>query len=274
MNDAFIETIHRYLYGDMTSTERDAFEKEIETNKPLQQALALEKALLNTLKDADELQLKESIRSVHRKLQKEDFFSPETAIPQNSLTHKTNQRFIMNRKFAIAAAVLFLLGVVWFTFGRKNNADPNALFAKYYQVDHQKVKETIASLTSYGMAGVQTEQDSLKEALVLFDQGNYSACIKVLNPLLKSHPDNETAQYYLALSHLNEGRYAKAVELLDPLASSPDFPMRYDAKWNLGLCYLKVEGGMRLTLKIFEDLSKDINFPRHREAGAMYNMLK
>ena len=78
--------------------------------------------------------------------------------------------------------------------------------------------------------------------------------------------------YFLGATFMSQGYYAKAIEVFFPL-SRGESPLKNDALWNLGLCYLKTENGMDDARVSFEKLSADNAYHNHRGAKAVLEQL-
>lgn len=177
----------------------------------------------------------------------------------------------MKKVMAIVVALVAIASVVWFL--KPNTAtNPEELFAKYYQAQNEllRTKQLIARLESYGFTG---GFDSLKQALVLYENGQYQEVIKLLTAYQETHKDDLLVQYYIGMSHMNESRYAKAVEYLMPISKAEGSDLKNDAIWNLALCYLKVENGLADAKSTFLDIENDMNNPYHRAAKAVREQL-
>lgn len=277
MNEEYIDKIHRYLAGTMSTAEREAFETEINENPELQNDVELERLLLEGMERAGEAELRQTIGAVHHKLTAEGFFQAGAAAPVSTLSvsHLSKTSF-MRRIMAIAATLVVLAGAVWF-FTRQESAavDPNALFSQHFKLEQevQRAKTAISRLESVGMAGVQTAEDTLRQALQHFEAGRYNEAQNLLKSHLETHPDDQTAQYYLGIIHMSQERYAKAIELLTPLSVAEGSELKNDALWNLGLCYLKAENGQDDAREAFTKLANDNEYPNHRGAKALVEQL-
>ena len=179
----------------------------------------------------------------------------------------------MKRIIAIAASFAILAAAVWFFTRPANTPDPGALFSKYYQPKEeiQRAQEIIPKLES-GLAGIPTDGDTLRDALQFYADGNLEEAEKLLKIYLESSPEDSMALYFLGATFMSQGYYAKAIEVFFPL-SRGESPLKNDALWNLGLCYLKTENGMDDARVSFEKLSADNAYPNHRGAKAVLEQL-
>jgi TolA-binding protein len=274
MNEQYLDTIHRYLNGTMDVNERESFETEMRQNPSLQKDVEMERLLLGGLEHAGETELRQKIGTVQDQLAAEGFFragAAETS-PRLSVTH-LSKTYQMKRIIAIAASFAILAAAVWFFTRPANTPDPGALFSKYYQPKEeiQRAQEIIPKLES-GLAGIPTDGDTLRDALQFYADGNLEEAEKLLKIYLESSPEDLLAAYFLGATFMSQGYYAKAIEIFLPL-SRGESPLKNDALWNLGLCYLKTENGMDDARVSFEKLSADNAYPNHRGAKAVLEQL-
>lgn len=178
---------------------------------------------------------------------------------------------IMKRIIAIAASLMTLAATLWFC---NRSPDPAELFARYHQpgAEQQRAQKIIPTLESQGLAGVQTETDTLRDALQFYADGDFAEAEKRLKIYLESNPEDQLAQYFLGATYMSLGNYAKAVEMFS-LLSQTESPLKNDALWNLGLCYLKMENGIHEARLAFEKLSADNAFKKRQDAKALLEQL-
>jgi TolA-binding protein len=267
-----LDRIHRYLQGQMSPEEARDFEQQLATDTTLGQTLEVERRLLRGLQLAGDAALQKKIAAVDETLEAEGFFRKEAIVKPITSTSKVY--FTMRKMLAAAAVAIILIGIVWVAFFRQAPVDRDAAFAKYYQPESTRVKDITASLESMGMAGVLLESDSLREALLLYQNYRFEEAQVALDTFLAQYPENDTARFYLALTHLQQSRYARAAEILLPLSQNESFTLHRDASWYLGLCTLKFETGQNDAIAIFEKLAKDYDYDKQKDAKGMVILLK
>ncbi|MCU0347756.1 MAG: tetratricopeptide repeat protein [Saprospiraceae bacterium] len=178
----------------------------------------------------------------------------------------------MRKVMSIAAAAIVLLGLVyWGFFREKATVDTVAIFAANFKPETTLIKDIL------GGAGLlppdSLAQDSLKAALVLYDAGKYKEATVALDSFLVRHPANDTAQFYLGMGHLNEERYARAVEVLEPVSQNEASAFQLSAMWYLGLCYFKVDGGFPKAEEIFTSLANNPESKDRQSAQGILQMI-
>jgi TolA-binding protein len=270
-NSAYIDHIHRYLANAMTPQERTDFELKMEADAAFRHDVEVERALLTGIQSAGDKHLKHSIQTAGQRLKQRGFFEEKKAVPHLS----TTKIITMRRAISMAAAIAVLAAAAWWIFYRQPNSDtPDAAFAQYFQKESTQSKAILKNLESFGMAGAENTQDSLRNALTLYDEGKYDDACAAFDGFLVAHPANDTAQFYLAMSHLNASRYARAIEVLTPVMDNSQSAFQQSAKWYTGLCYLKVEDGIEQAKTLFATLAEDAEFADRQAAKGMLTLLK
>lgn len=269
-NNNYTENIHRYLNGTMANEEKSQFENDLKQYQALKQAVELERKILLGLEKLGDHELRKQIQDAHQNLEGQGFFeSRNNIIPINS---KPKLR-LMKRIVAIAAAAVVILGLAWWGFFREKPMDANAIFAQNFQPETDRLGAVMAGFPA-GFAGEPTPQDSLKEALKLYEAGKYNEAAAALDSVLVKHPANDTAMFYLAMSHLNMERYSRALEILTPLSAQDGTAFKLDATWYLGLCYLKVDNGLAQAKEIFGNLAANPDYKDRQSANGILHLLE
>ncbi len=265
------EKIHRYLDQELAPDELEAFEQAVLRDDELANALETEMHIRLALQLYGDAELRRQIHSAHQNFKNQDFFEQNHAAAAAPSPLKIT---FMKQVFRYAAAAAVLLALGWFFLLRSTKPSPDEIVARYRGVKDPHIAAVLKGLESHGLAPTTaTPDDSLAAALQLFDAGKFAEAQTSLKTILQRHPTNDTAAYYLGLAFFNQGHYAAALEQLQSLSTRDNFPFHYDARWTLGLCYLQTEGGEQKALQIFEALAANNDYPQHREAGSIIQML-
>jgi tetratricopeptide (TPR) repeat protein len=267
-NNDYIERLHKYLNREMEGEERARFESELANNEQLVNDLAEEKKLLAGIRLAGDDALRKAITAADKNLESQRFFHQAKVVSIDSA--KTTKSFAMRKIMSIAAAAVVLIGLVyWGFFREKATVDTEQIFAANFKPETTLVKDLL------GGAGLlpadSLAQDSLKAALTLYDAGKYHEATIALDSILVHHPTNDTAQFYLGMGHLNSERYARAIEVLEPLTKNEASSFQLTATWYLGLCYFKVDDGFEKAEEIFTALA---NNPESKDRQSAQGILK
>ncbi|MCF8246118.1 MAG: tetratricopeptide repeat protein [Saprospiraceae bacterium] len=264
-NNAYINRIHQYLSGKMGQAEKSDFEHEMNANEQLANDTKIEEKLLLGISLVGDDDLKKNIASADQHLSAKHFFETGRVVSLQP------NRFIMKKLISIAAAAVILIGLVWWGFFRQTTPSADQLFADNFKAEKIRSVALADALTNSGLVDSMTTEDSLLVALKFYNDGKYNEAMVALDTFLVYHPANDTAQFYLAMTHLNESRYARAVELLTPITYSEVSSFKLDAMWYLGLCYFKVEGGFSKAEEIFTQLAST---PESKDQQAAKGILR
>ncbi len=263
-DDVNIEKAHRYLSGEMSPAERQAFEADMEKNEELRQAVLREQQLLEALERSFDDQVKEDIGQVHRQLEAQGFFTK---------ARRPSGRRVALRA-GLAAAVVALCFGIWWLAVRPASSGPALAFREHFRPETTKVEEIIGELTSVGFTPEMNREDSLREALALYRDGRYPQAANALEGFLNANPQNDTARFYLALAEMSLSKFESAAGRLYALARQDNFTMADDAQWYLALAYLQTEGNWKEARRILRQLADKDNSGRQAEARRLLEKME
>lgn len=207
------ESIERYLQGKMTAEERVAFENSLENDPELVEALALQKDLMQGIRQHFDAHLKAKFEAIEE--------ASSTSTSDKKETHRL-------WKWAASAAVgLTLVGVFYFMNSENRN---KRLYAAYY--------EDFPNIVDRTQRDSQTE---LQNAFIYFQNKQWAEAAEAFQTLRNENPHIYYPGFYQALSLLNLDQPEEALPLLQATATSSDDRFSTPAKWYLALAYLKMD---------------------------------
>lgn len=250
----YIERIHSYLQNELNEADRKNFEKDLASDTQLAADVALERGVLASIKGVGDRNLKSDISSVHEKLRAEGFFDEkaETTQPQSGKI----VRFPMFRILSIAAGLALAMAVAWWVTGGQSQPKNAELFAQYYQPEKTEVQTQIDNLESFGMTGIETTDDSLRNALIFYKKGDYEKANSALEIYTNNHPGDQIGQFYKSLSMLGVGDYVAASQLLGKLSTKENLIKAEDIYWYQALSLLNVPDGEKEAIDIFRKIAE------------------
>ncbi len=194
----------QYLSGQLSGEELEDFEYKLKTNLPFKNEFEKYKALIH---DIDLAFFKNDLENIHTQTQ-------------------PTKTVFLNTKLWWAAASIFIVGLIAFYWIQQNNTP--SLYATYFKKD--------PGLPT--LMGV-TDQLPFQQAMVLYKQGKYKEARSGWKEMLKAYPQNDTLNYYWAMSYLNENKTDSALYYLDKksVRESPKF--RNDALYYKTLISVK-----------------------------------
>jgi len=276
MNFYDIETIEKYLSGELDTATHAGFEKALSEDQALQKEVTFHKDILNGITSAGDEDLALAIELAEINLDEEGFFKNYredidddllkgiTALGDEKLstqiqaaedkiskegffdqkeekTAKVRSLF-NNRLLAIAASLLFLVtaGLLFF---RNAGTNVDQIFANSFKINKLQLEEQINALSELGLAtSNKAELESLKTTLETYKDCTNKTCrLDNINEYLGVYPANNTAKFYHATSLMEQNQFEKAAEILDKLVTLLNFELQPEAQWNQALCYLKIE---------------------------------
>ena len=217
MEDA--DRLQGYLDGDLTATEREAFEEEVARNPDLRERLALHRRLEIALGDSKEEKVEADLAAIMAELPHN--LQDDQAPPRRGRS---------SGYFAIAASLAILLVGAWFFFLRGCSA-PEELYAQHY--------------TAYdGSTELRSEngipKSLLSSAFDTYNEGNYREALQRFAQILKLAPGNPRALFYQGICQMETGAFAPAGESFRRVLADGQNLYLSQASWYLAMTCLKV----------------------------------
>lgn len=236
-NPISFEHIEQYLEGQLSTSDKEAFEKSLASDSELAQRLAKHRQVHTSLKAFARNRIRAEVSDVYKKTK--------------GNTSKTVQ--FPSWTYAMAAAILVLcmlgVGYIWL----KNQHSNPTLFAQHF---------TPHDLRQTTLGHGEPEDDVFSAFEEAYLSGNYKEAIKAgdyyltLPDSMRTEKEDEIVRLGLAIAWLKEENPAKAIELLSDIRtknSQDDV-----ARWYLGLAYL-VDNQTDKAKGIFEEIVADPN---------------
>lgn len=207
-----LELIDRYLSGELTGDELQAFRNRMENEPDFRDKI---REIQLTQLAIGESALEENLHTFHSTL-------------TNEYLHKKN-RLKLFRPWAIAASIILAVTVGWWFFSTKYNKT-SQLYATYYEPD-PGLMTTMGSPTNY----------EFEKAMVEYKNGEYQKAIKAWHQQLMAKPDNDTLIYFLGVAYQAIGTTDSARVYLSSIVEKTESRFYKDANWYLGLLYLETD---------------------------------
>ncbi|MBK8609319.1 MAG: hypothetical protein IPL84_05065 [Chitinophagaceae bacterium] len=216
MNEFDYDMINRYLDGEMTPEEKNAFELGMQQNTDLQNEVDLVKDVQSTLKiklhpTENELAVRNSIAEI-----KTEYFSNKTQTAK--IASLGRNRWVT----AIAAVfVLALVLTVWRPWKKED------LYQQYAAIDMPATAERGSTTDSL-----------LNLAVANFNSKNFAEAIPLFETVLKDSAQNNFVQYFYGIALLQDDQIEKARIQLTGLSTGSSI-FRNEALFYMALSYLK-----------------------------------
>lgn len=212
--------IERYLAGELSTEEVQAFELRLEIDSEFAESFALYQSIQNEMQsDEDEALLKEEL-SRHTK----KYFGEEEkggkVIPMGPVTKK---RWVYAAVAAAACIALLLVFKPW----QDKRLSNDELYAQ------NAVPEDLPT-TLRG-----NNDDSLRaRAAVLYNKKDFAAALPLLDSITRSNPREAQLQLALGICYLQTNKFELAINQFDSLAAGQSI-YKYDAHAWKAYVYLK-----------------------------------
>ena len=206
------ETIKKYLANQLTPTERNAFEQEMENDAFLKESVEG----FEMLTDDDT-----KFTTIHTELNKQ--------IDDKVINSKKGKVIFMNvYKLAAAACIIGVLSITTYRiFFAKKSVNEEQIYASYFK-----------PLTNID-ATVRGENDDSdeKKAANAYENEDYFEALNIYQKLVSNNPKNVKNNLFLGISYLATNQSKKAIDVLQTITQSEEY--HFDIQWYLALAYIK-----------------------------------
>lgn len=228
-----LEAIRRYLAGEMTPEEAQAFAARLAAEPDLQAALDLEVAADRAVRAVDAAQTRRQLQDMHVQMLR-------------------TQRFRrLRRRLAVAASILLVLAPISYLLLLRPSSEVR-LFRKHFSPYPDLIT-------------MKDDGDSSRILLALQPYGadvpKYEKAIELFAAVPADDPFKMEAHLYAGVSHLALDQPEPAIAELKLVIAGPKARLVKDAKWYLGLAYLRANQ-LDLAEKTFQEIAP--TFPKAR----------
>lgn len=212
------ERIEQYLQDRLSPTQRTAFEAEMLADPTLADEVALERDLLEFMKETDVQAFRATVAKVHQQ--------------------KREARIIPlagRRTWALAASVLVLVVAGYFVLDRLLAPSPQDLYLAYFETPAAAEFMDPAILRSRDGASEKQDLQGLEKVAALYRDGQYPEALAAMQAVEPA--DAAAHAYQLGVLYLvNDQPVAALKELETGAAANPD-----GARWYRALALLQLD---------------------------------
>ena len=209
--------IERYNAGEMSDTEKQWFQKELDGNEKLRNEVNLRKRTDDVLKN-------QNVMSLRNKLSEIEKTRKEANIP---VKNSNNPAYI---KYAAVVAVLVLIGSIIMFPGKKLGSEE--IMKRYY-----KAYEPPTSQRS-----IQSGTDAdFTLALEFYNTRDYEKAAILFNKVLENKPNDMQTVLLIGVANFEEKKYPEAKQSFGRVIEDKDNLYIDQAQWYLALCYLNTD---------------------------------
>ena len=209
--------IERYNAGEMSDTEKQWFQKELDGNEKLRNEVILRKR-------TDEVLKKQNVMSLRNKLSEIENARKEVNNPVKS---SGKPAYV---KYAAVVAILVLIGTITLFPGKKLSSEE--IMKRYY-----KAYEPPTSQRSIQSA---TDED-FALALEFYNTRDYEKAAILFNKVLENKPNDMQTVLLVGVASFEERKYPEAKQSFGRVIEDKNNLYIDQAQWYLALCYLNTD---------------------------------
>lgn len=214
------DRLEKFLNNELSKQETELFQKELLTEPDLRKEMQVRKEIEDALNDTDfkmfRDNLEEIVQSEKSKNGKVRFFEFKTP----------SFRWLV----AAASIAMIIVGANAIYVLKGKTFQPKDLVSMYY-----KPYDSYINVRS---GNINTDDIFIK-ALMKYEKKDYNEAIFLLNKVLEVDNNNVASLFYLGVSYVETDRFADAFNAFNKIVDHGDNLFVDQAKWYLGLTYLK-----------------------------------
>lgn len=232
-----INLIEKYLREELSDKDKQSFEQQLEKDTDLAEHFAVEKEIF----EAVQIVAEEQFRGRLSKIQNKNTI-PKKIIP------------LYQRRWFLAASVLFLLGIAWFLSPKNEDLSPNELFAAHYIAPEFNVSRNNTVI-----------EERLVLAETSYRQKDYAKTIQTLESYQLSNSDTKL-NLIIGSCYLEMGQLSEAVTIFERIQQQSE--LKDDATWYLALTHLKAAEMEDAKKELRKLLSNEFSVTQKRKSKA------
>ena len=260
-----------YLSGELSDTEKIAFEEEMRHDENLRKDIELTKIIAEAFRNkadnnaigAMENVPEDEVRAIIASIEKEYSLAEPTEVeyssrnvqhsmlPENA-PKKRNVKKLVIGALSVAAVVFVLVYI-----GIQPRYSSEELFNEHYTAQ-------IYEYTPSRSGSPYTEEQEVlhAQAVELYEEGNYQQALEYFGKITTGMEEKDIPEevvFYSAICLIETEKVNTAVERLEKLASTGSL-YNQDAAWNLALAYLKINKRDKARDLLFSIVEKQGNY--------------
>lgn len=210
----FSNFIERFNAGEMSETEKQWFEKEIDGNEELRNEVNLRKRTDEILKNQDVMALRNRLNAIEKKRNMVDTTTKRFRIP-------------IYIRYAAVITVFVLIATLTLLPGKSLNNDE--IMKRYYKVYEPPTSQRSAT------AGVDAD---FTLALEFYNTHDYNKAAMLFSKVLESRPNDMQTILLKGVSNFEEKKYPEAKQSFGKVIDDKNNLYIDQAQWYLALCYI------------------------------------
>lgn len=231
-----LETIEKYIDGELADKELINFEELISTNSSLNRDYQLSLEINNSIIEDDVLQLRETLDYMYN----DDF-----------KVKRLSNRFSKRKIFYAAASIALLVATGGLyksiTSSKMSNS---SIFEKYYHPYEVAV--------TYRSGNTEVDRVFLS-ALQKYEEQDYEKAMMLFEQLLEVKENDMALNLYSGITYMEEEEYQNASTSFNSIIENNNNLFVEHAKWYLSLCYVITEDKEN-AIKLLDELVQEDSY--------------
>lgn len=214
----YSDRIDRFINGQLTDDEQVQFRKELSANSELQQEIQFHQNMKAAILEEEVLKFRQILDAAHSDYEQ-----------RNVVEHPSRSRFSQPyRIVAAVAAIVITSGLIaWYVLqGGMSNREIYEMYFKPYKVT-MNVRSTRSTI-----------QEDIRNALVLYEKGNYAEALPVFKKVINGNPSNHAVNLYAGISYMEIQQFTQATNAFERIIEHKNNLFVEQAEWYAALCYL------------------------------------
>jgi tetratricopeptide (TPR) repeat protein len=213
---SFSYIMEKYIAGELSSTEKEMFEKKIREDKSLQEEINLRRRVDRIIENRDVQLLRNKLSAIEKsRTTKKRFLQPH---------FNTYVKYA-----AVFLGIVLIAGISLFS-GTKLASDQ--IIDRYYKVYEPVTDQRSEKVTS---------NEDFILALSLYNTHEYGKAAIFFSKVLEKNPEDMQSELLNGLSNLEEKQYREAKKSFGIVIDDNNNFFVETAKWYLALCYVETK---------------------------------
>ncbi len=249
MNSKYYEIIEKFIDNELDGEQLQWFQEQLRENKQFMEQCRLQLEVQEALQEEDVIRVRQKLDNIY-----------------SGSFEKQNPKYKIGwtKAFWIAASMaLLIIGSIGLYSHLSNPGNsPSELYNQFYEP-----YETYTWVRS----AEKGSMDMIGQALENYENNNYEKAWKLFSQVLHSNKDNLMASFYGAIAGMETGRHQESITLLKNIIKRGQSLVYQQAKWYLGLCYLKT-GQNQEAKSVFISLGQESTYYKAKVKEILKNI--
>lgn len=248
LSEQDIELIERVLSQSATENDIITFNARLDNEPEFAARVELLKNIKANIK-AESGQFEAILESIHEEYEGQ------------KVTVNPKKPPVTRYYYYVAASLVLLIAAIFVFRGFNGKTPLDRLYTNNFSIPAENI-------TTRDNTGLDSD---LIAAINAYRQKDFKKAILNFGAYLKTNPQDDAANFYIAISYLADDQHVSSIKFLEKVIDNRDSVYRSAAQWYLGLAYIKTEN-TDAAKSIFSELSES-NSSYAKRAGVVLKRL-